>query len=64
MIIYMHAILKKDINVVEMTRYEYQLKNNNTAHLEDKNRDGFYLVDINVWLSKDDFHKYFKLNEN
>lgn len=60
----MYATLKNSIDVVEMTRYDYQIKTNNTAHLEDKSRDGFYLLGINIWMSKDDFYKYFKLNEN
>lgn len=60
----MIAVPIKNIDVIPMTKYEYKNKLKKVSHLEYKWIKGFYFTDIHIWLSEDNFYKYFKLNEN
>lgn len=57
----MLATLMSNIDVIPMTRYEYKKKINETTYVSDKKDCGFYFPNIHVWLSEDNFYKYFKL---
>lgn len=55
----MKATLISDIDVIPMTKYEYNKTMKNVAHLEHKWVYGFYIPCIHTWLSEDNFHEFF-----
>lgn len=57
----MLATLISSIDVIPMTRYEYKKKIQETTYMCDKKDRGFYFPNIHIWLSEDNFYKYFKL---
>lgn len=49
------------IDVIPMTKYEYNKNKNKVAHIEQKREHGFYLAPIHIWLPDILFNKYFEL---
>lgn len=60
----MLAVLKKGLQVTPMNKYLYD-KNikKGVSYIIDKNENGFYIEDLNVWVTEDKFHSLFILNE-
>lgn len=60
----MLAVLKKNLKVTPMNKYLYD-KNikKGVSYVIDKNKNGFYIEDLNVWVTEDKFHSLFLLNE-
>ena len=60
----MLATLKKSLRVTPMNKYLYD-KNikKGVSYIIDKNENGFYIEDLNVWVTEEKFHSLFLLNE-
>lgn len=60
----MLAVLKKGLQVTPMNKYLYD-KNikKGVSYIIDKNENGFYIEDLNVWVTEEKFHSLFTLNE-
>lgn len=60
----MLAVLKKGLQVTPMNKYLYD-KNikKGVSYIIDKNENGFYIEDLNVWVTEEKFHSLFLLNE-
>lgn len=60
----MLAVLKKGLQVTPMNKYLYD-KNikKGVSYIIDKNENGFYIEDLNVWVTEERFHSLFILNE-
>lgn len=60
----MLAVLKKGLQVTPMNKYLYD-KNikKGVSYIIDKNENGFYIEDLNVWVTEEKFHSLFILNE-
>lgn len=60
----MLAVLKKGLQVTPINKYLYD-KNikKGVSYIVDKNKNGFYIEDLNVWVTEDKFHSLFILNE-
>lgn len=60
----MLAVLKKGLQVAPMNKYLYD-KNikKGVSYIIDKNENGFYIEDLNVWVTEEKFHSLFLLNE-
>lgn len=50
------------IDCIPMTKYDY-CKNIKkcTSYLEDKQINGYYIPGLNLWITEDNFNKYFSL---
>lgn len=61
----MLATLNNKLYVIQINKYLYDKTiKNGVAYLPDQHINGYYIKDLNIWLTEDKFNSLFTLDES